>query len=204
MSNYPSPEQEDPEARIRELERGLADVNPPPPQYPAPRYPDQSAGYGSPTPGPMPTWSPTPVPSAAYGAPASGFRRGGLRWAGILLGTVFPIAMVLAFVVPWKDLGFLEGLFGPTKVPQGGSLVVNDSDDTKTIDCNDGRLTLNGRNLQVTVTGHCANLFVNGWGHRVTVDSADGIQVNGGNTVVTYHSGEPAVSKNGNVTVQQG
>ncbi len=197
MSDYLSPEQQDPEQRIRELERGLPDTDRPAPQYPA-HYPDHSV---SPDPGSAPTWSPTPVPS---GAPAFGPRRGGLRWIGVLVGFLFPVAMVIAFAVPWRDLGFFGGLFGPTKVPHGGSLMVNESNKTKTIECNDGRLTLNGRNLQITVTGHCANLFVNGWDHYVTVDSADGIQVNGGNTVVVYHSGRPAISKNGNVTVEQG
>ena len=198
MSNHLSPEQQDPEQRIRELERGLADTN-----QPAPPYPAQSAG-DNPVAQSMPTWSSTPVPMGNPGAPTFGTRRGGRRWIGILVGTVFPLAMVVAFAVPWKDLGLFDSLFGPTKVPQGGSLTVNDSDETKTVQCNDGRLTLNGRNLQVTVTGHCANLFVNGWDHYVTVDSADGIQVNGGNTVVVYHSGRPAISKNGNVTVRQG
>ena len=127
-----------------------------------------------------------------------------MRWIGIVVGFVFPAAIAIAFTVPWRDLGFLEGLFGPTKVPQGGSLMVNESNKTKTIDCNDGRLTLNGSNLNVTVTGHCANLFVNGYNHSVTVDSADSIQVNGMNTIVVYHSGRPTISKNGSVTVQQG
>ena len=82
--------------------------------------------------------------------------------------------------------------------------MVNESNKTKTIECNDGRLTLNGNNLTVTVTGHCANLFVNGYNHQVTVDSADSIQVNGMNSIVVYHSGRPGISKNGNVTVTQG
>lgn len=112
--------------------------------------------------------------------------------------------LVLVFAVPWKQFGFLDGVFGPTKVPHGGTLVVNESNKTMAVECNDGRLTLNGRNLQVTVTGHCAHLFVNGWDHHVTVDSADGIEVNGMNTVVIYHSGRPAVSTNGNVKVEQG
>ena len=200
MSNYLSPEQEDPEQRIRELERGLADTNQPAPQYPA-QFPD----YGvSPTAGSMPTWSPTPIPSGDLGPPAFRARRGGLRWIGILVGFVLPVGMAIAFAVPWQHLGVFDGLFGPTKLPHGGSLMVNESNKTKTIECNDGRLTLNGNNLTVTVTGHCANLFVNGYNHRVTVDSADSIQVNGMNSIVTYHSGRPGISKNGNVTVAQG
>ena len=200
MSNYLSPEQEDPERRIRELERGLADTNQPAPQYPA-QFPD----YGvSPTAGSMPTWSPTPIPSGDLGAPAFRARRGGLRWLGVLVGFVFPVGIAIAFAVPWTHLGVFEGLFGPTKVPHGGSLMVNESNRTKTIECNDGKLTLNGNNLTVTVTGHCANLFVNGHNHRVTVDSADSIQVNGMNSIVVYHSGRPGISKNGNVSVTQG
>jgi Protein of unknown function (DUF3060) len=52
--------------------------------------------------------------------------------------------------------------------------------------------------------GHCADIFVNGYDHQVTIDSADSIRVNGMGTVVVYHSGHPAISKNGNVTVKQG
>ena len=199
MSNYLSPE-EDPEQRIRELERGLADTNQPAPQYPA-QFPD----YGvSPTAGSMPTWSPTPIPSGDLGAPA--FVRGavGSGGSGYSSALFFPVGIAIAFAVPWTHLGVFGGLFGPTKVPHGGSLMVNESNKTKTIECNDGRLTLNGHNLTVTVTGHCANLFVNGHNHQVTVDSADSIQVNGMNSVVVYHSGRPGISKNGNVTVTQG
>jgi hypothetical protein len=200
MSNHRSPEQEDPEQRIRELERGLGDTYQPAPQYPAP-YPDDSV---NPTAGSMPSWAPAPVQSGDAGAAAFRPGRGGLRWIGTVIGFVFSIGVIVAFAVPWKELGFFENLFGPTKVPHGGSLMVNESNKTKTIECNDGRLTLNGRNLQVTVTGHCAHLFVNGWDHYVTVDSADSIAVNGGNTVVVYHSGQPGISKNGDVTVKRG
>lgn len=194
MTNHLSPEQEDPEQRIRELERGLADID-----QPAAQYPDVS-----PTAGPMPSWSPAPAPSGSPGGSTFGQKRGGLRWTGTLVGFVFSIAMILVFTVPWKDLGVFGNLFGPTKVPQGGSLTVNESNKTKTIECNDGRLTLNGNNLAVTVTGHCANLLVNGSDHQVTVDSADSIAVNGRNSIVIYHSGEPQVSTNGSVKVMQG
>jgi hypothetical protein len=201
MSDYLSPEQQDPEQRIRELERGLGDTGRPATQYPA-QFPD----YGvSPTAGSTPTWSTAAVASGGgFGAPTLRPRRGGLRWIGVLVGFIFPLVMVVAFAVPWKQFGVLDGLFGPTKVPHGGSLVVNESNETKTIECNDGRLTLNGNNLNATVTGHCANLFVNGYNHQVTVDSADSIQVNGMNTIVVYHSGEPTISKNGSVTVEKG
>jgi Protein of unknown function (DUF3060) len=203
MSDHLSPDQEDPEKRIRELERGLADTSHPAPQQPAP-FPGYTVGQPA---GPTPTWSPTPVPSGYPGAPTFSTRRSGprsMRWVGILTGFVLPVGLFIAFAVPWKNFGLFEGLFGPTKVPQGGSLMINDSNATKTVECNDGRLTLNGNNLTVTVTGHCADLFVNGSNHHVTVDSADSIRVNGMGSVVVYHSGRPGISKNGNVTVKQG
>lgn len=200
MWKHRSPEQEDPEQRIRELERGLADAN-----EPAPRYPDRIPDYRvSPTAGPMPPWTPAPVASGDPDAPTFRPRHGGRRWFGILVGFVLPVGMVVAFAVPWQHLGIFDGLFGPTTVPDGGSLIVNESNKTKTIECNDGRLTLNGKNLTVTVTGHCANLFVNGSNHQVTVDSADAIQVNGMNSIVVYRSGQPQISKNGSVSVTQG
>jgi hypothetical protein len=199
MSDYLSPEQEDPEKRIRELERGLADTS-----HPAPQQPPQFPQYGvNPTAGSMPTWSSAPVPSGYPGAPPFSPKRrgpGSMRWIGLLVGFVLPVGMAAAFVVPWKDFG----LFGPPKVPHGGNLMINDSNASKTVECNDGHLTLNGNNLTVTVTGHCASLFVNGSNHQVTVDSADSISVNGMGSVVVYHSGQPGISKNGNVTVKQG
>lgn len=195
--SYLSPQQEDPEKRIRELERGLADAD-----YQAPQYP-QVPNYGvSPAAGSTPTWPANPVPSG-FPAPAFKPRRSWTRLIGFL-GFVFPVVIAFALFIPWREFGLFDGLFGPTKVPQGGSLVVNESNKTKTIECNDGRLTLNGHNLQATVTGHCAHLFVNGWNHQVSVDSADSIEVNGMNTVVVYHSGKPAIDTNGNVTVKRG
>ena len=203
MSDYLSPEQEDPEKRIRELERGLADTS-----HPVPQQPPQFPQYGvNPTAGSMPTWSPSPVPSGYPGAPpfrAKRTGRGAMRWIGMLAGFVVPVGIAVATLVPWKDFGLFEGLFGPTKVPHGGSLMINDSNASKSVECNDGHLTLNGNNLTVTVTGHCASLFVNGSNHQVTVDSADSISVNGMGSVVVYHSGQPGISKNGNVTVKQG
>ena len=203
MSDYLSPEQQDPEQRIRELERGLGDTSHPNPHQSTP-FPEQAVAASA---GSMPTWAPSPVrsgyPSAPMWRPGSGVQRS-RRWVAVLLGVVLPLGMAIAVTVPWKDLGLLDGVFGPTQVPRGGSLMVNESNDTVTIACNDGHLTLNGTNLTATVAGHCASLFVNGWHHRVTVDSADSIDVNGMDTVVIYHSGQPGISKNGNVTVEQG
>jgi hypothetical protein len=87
----------------------------------------------------------------------------------------------------------------------GGSLTVKGNGETKTIACNDGYLTVDGRDETVTVTGHCARVSVDGVIHHVTVDSADTIDVDGVNNVVTYHAGSPHVTKSGaQNNVQQG
>ena len=56
--------------------------------------------------------------------------------------------------------------------------------ETKTIACNDGKLTLYGYGSQYSVTGHCASLLVGGYNNNLTVDSADTLESTGyGNTI---------------------
>jgi hypothetical protein len=224
MADYLSPDQEDPEKRIKELEQGLADFNyaappqqpssyPPPQQpgsYPPPQQPPPVPNYGyNPAAGSTPAWSPPPVPPGYSSSPffgsSSSLRRGRSRSGAVVMFAVFvPVVIGALTAIPWHSLNMF-GLGGPTKVPQGGSLTVNDNSVTKTVECNDGHLGINGNNLTITVTGHCASLSVNGTNHHITVDKADSIDANGINNVITYHSGEPKISKNGiDVTIQQG
>jgi Protein of unknown function (DUF3060) len=206
MSDYLSPDQEDPEKRIRELERGLADTSHPPTQQPT-----QFPNYGyNPASGSTPAWSPPPAQprsqslpgyqSTPFFRPERRTRRGSPRlWLGLVIAIAFISPAIGA--IPWGKLN----LFGPTKVPQGGSLTVNDSNASKTVECNDGHLGINGNNLTITVTGHCASLDVNGTNHHITVDKADSIDANGIDNVIIYHSGEPKISKNGiDVTIKHG
>ena len=113
MSDYLSPEQQDPEQRIRELERGLGDTSHPNPHQSTP-FPEQAVAASA---GSMPTWAPSPVrsgyPSAPMWRPGSGVQRS-RRWVAVLLGVVLPLGMAIAVTVPWKDLGLLDGVFGPT------------------------------------------------------------------------------------------
>jgi hypothetical protein len=198
MSEYLSSDQDDPEKRIRELEQGLADTSQPAPQ------PTQLPGYSYDVSGSTPAWSPPPAQpgyqSTPFFNPQRRTRRGGPRlWIGLVIAIAFISPAIGA--IPWGKLN----LFGPTKVPHGGSLTVNDSNASKTVECNDGHLAINGSNLTITVTGHCASLDVNGTNHHVTVDTADSIHANGINNVITYHSGQPKISKNGiGVTINQG
>ena len=67
-----------------------------------------------------------------------------------------------------------------------------------------GSLTVEGREMTVNITGHCASLSVDGVIHHVTVDSVDSIDVDGIHNVVIYHSGSPKITKqNPANTVQQ-
>jgi hypothetical protein len=80
---------------------------------------------------------------------------------------------------------------------QGGSLTIHGNAETQTIACNDGHLTVTGREETVTVTGHCSRISVDGVIHHITVDSVDAVDVNGLDNDVTYHSGTPKVANSG-------
>jgi hypothetical protein len=77
-----------------------------------------------------------------------------------------------------------------TAVPQGGELKVGGNKQTQTIACNDGKLTLEGWSNTYTVTGHCASLTITmlGYGNKVTVDSADAIESDAYNNIVTVNA----------------
>src|ERR1700686_916984 len=104
-----------------------------------------------------------------YPLPARRSGRRSLRWIPIIAAVVLPLAGIIAFAVPWDDLN----LFGPTQVPRGGSLTIDDMNNSKTAACNAGNLTVDSIVLKVTVTGHCASLTVSGIDNHVTVDTAD-------------------------------
>lgn len=86
---------------------------------------------------------------------------------------------------------------GPVNMPHGGSLTVHGNGENQSIACNDGSLTINGRDEMVTVTGHCIHLSVDGVIHHISVDSADMIDVNGLDNVITYRFGSPRVTNSG-------
>jgi hypothetical protein len=106
------------------------------------------------------------------------------------------LAIVAAAVVAFA-LSQSIGSSSSTQIPHGGTLAIKGNGDSKTIACNDGHLSVDGRDMTVTVTGHCSRLSVDGVISHVTVDSADAIDVDGVNNVVTYHSGSPQITKSG-------
>lgn len=109
------------------------------------------------------------------------------------------IVVLVAFV--WQAVAASSG---PIQMPPGSSLNVRGNGETKSIACNGGHVTVDGRDETVTVTGHCSSVSVDGVIHHVTIDSADSIDVDGIHNVVTYHSGSPKVTNSGQNTVRQG
>jgi len=69
-------------------------------------------------------------------------------------------------------------------------IVVNDAAQTTTLSCGDGgELMVNGSDNQLTVTGGCAKVVVNGAGNTIALDGADKIVVNGANNKISYKRG---------------
>jgi hypothetical protein len=92
-----------------------------------------------------------------------------------------------------------------TQLPPGGTLALDGNAQTKNIACNDGHVKVDGREMAVTIAGHCASIAVDGVNNKVSVDSVDTLDVDGVQNAVTYHSGSPKVThRNGLNTVTQG
>jgi hypothetical protein len=224
--------QDDPEARIRELERPLADVA---------RTSELGVGqYGTGA-----TYTPPPVPE--FGAPYPGAPRkatsgfGGWWWvfAGLAVALLVVGAGVAVFSANLFRLGsdtrppveipsesggggtVDKAPGGQPSVPGGGPVVetpsaepaipppgeqlsVSGVEKNETIACNDSIVSVSGVNNTVTITGHCLSLTVSGVENVVTVDSADTIGASGFDNQVTYHSGSPEINSGGSNVVEQG
>ena len=223
---------DDPEARIRELERPMSDVAraselgvtapaeslyaPPPPMPPA---------YFGESPGPYPG----PMRSTSSGSGGFGF---------IIAAVAVVIVAVAAGVIVFAKFSGTKSTTTthstprptvsrnasapstpsrsesatpspgdePTEVaPPGGQLSVYGSGKNENLACNDSVVSVSGTSNTVAITGHCASLTVSGFENVVTVDDVGTIQASGFDNKVTYHSGSPTVntSGSGNV-VQQG
>ncbi|WAJ45763.1 DUF3060 domain-containing protein [Mycobacterium sp. Aquia_216] len=220
--------QDDPEKRIRDLERPLADAAraselggapqggqsyPPPPPGPVPPPPPPMYGYGGPYGGPAPK-------------PPAGNRMWWIVGTIIVVGVLVLAGGIAAFAA--HQLSGVRSIIssgvttspvttsprtttrspGPSTLPQppqGAPLDVSGIDENKTIACNDNAVTVSGINNTIVITGHCASLSVSGMKNSVTVDAADTIEASGMNNHVTFHSGAPTVSNSGvDNVVEQG
>lgn len=178
---------DDPEKRIRELERGLADSTPTPQSAP---YTENAPYTGG------PTYSGTP--SYGFGTPPPR-RRSPIPWVLVLIGVGVLVPVVVSMVALFVRSAPIRSTFGngpgttapstgPTSVPQGGELRVGGSSENKTIACNDGNLTLYGTGSTYSVTGHCASLTVGGYNNKVAVDNADSLESTGYDNTVAVHA----------------
>lgn len=76
---------------------------------------------------------------------------------------------------------------------------------SETIDCADRPASISGVDNQVVLTGHCGLVDISGVNNSVIIDSADAIDVSGMANHVTFHSGDPELSRSGlDNTIERG
>jgi hypothetical protein len=217
----------DPEERIRELERRLADPAGGPRENVLGRYevrPTQAPGMFPPP--PNPGWLPPPIqgvmPPPSPGAIPSSYdllryqggrpRRFGSAWLVLLvpailflIGVAYHLYRVATPSAPWPDTSSSANPSNALTVGPGGNLTVGPSSQTLTLVCNHGNLTVDGNTGQVNVTGHCARLTVKGSHNKVNADTADTIDTEGSDNQVVYHTGAPEITVGGSAnTVNRG
>lgn len=215
--------EDDPEDRIRELERPLADaaraseLGSSPPAAGA--YPPGPAG----TPAPPPPWT---YGGPYLGAPpqrSSGNRMWWILGTLVVVGTLALAGGIAAFAAhqfsgvrsiiqspsspgPSASGTKTSGPSAPQTSPApppGGKLSVAGINENRTIACNDNIVSISGVSNTVLITGHCARISVSGVQNQITVDSVDVIDASGFNNKLTYHSGTPKVSNSGDSNVVQ-
>jgi len=210
--------EDDPEKRIRELERPLDE------QARASEL-GTTAQYGTHL--PPPGYHGPPPPMTPWTKPA-GMRMGwivlGVLAAGLIAGAVVVFANApgpgtrSAIRTPTPSTG--PGPFpsttsppsypdgtpaprapGPTitvsTVPAGGYISLGGVGQNKSIACNDNAVSVGGMHNTVALTGHCARVEVSGVENVVTVEAADEIVASGMNNEVTFLSGSPRIDKSG-------
>lgn len=217
--------EDDPEARIRELEQPLAEAarasetstNPPPGKWAVP-------------PGPPPLPPSLPPTAPPYDGSQAHQPSGQGRTVWILL-SVFVIAVIalpigiFAFSThqvsgrgvtapstpsmsstspdPFRTAPSTSAAAIPTPptslttAPAGENIAVSGINQVRTIACNGGSVNVSGITNNVTITGHCTLVIVSGVQNQLTLDAADTIQASGTGNHVTYHNGSPRVAKSG-------
>ncbi|MBO0880814.1 MAG: DUF3060 domain-containing protein [Mycobacterium sp.] len=224
--------QDDPEARIRDLERPLADT----------AHASEMGGTETPAGYPYPPGSPVSPPPFNYGRPfpgasqrsPSGNRALWILAAFLVVGLVALAGGIAAYSAHRLSRGSLVMLsptpsISPTSLapsasgaqtpapgasssptygstaPPGESLSVAGINENHTIVCDHNAVAVSGISNNVMISGHCKSLTVSGVQNSVTVDTVDTIEASGFNNRVTYHTGSPTINKVGESNaVQQG
>lgn len=93
----------------------------------------------------------------------------------------------------------------PNAPPAGASLSIGGAYQTRMIACDQSAISISGTSNTIVITGHCASLTVSGVKNFVTVDAVDAIEASGVKNQITYRAGSPTIQNSGlqNV-VQQG
>jgi len=211
--------QDDPEARIRELERPLTHQ----------AYTSElgvSHGYAGPPP-------PPPVADAISFGTTRPRTTGRVWWiviAVFILGVVGMVVGIMVYVgnvfsSSTGSFGSRPSMFGgngsftapgtsapgdrsgtsagpsSSTAPPGGKVSIAGLSKNETIECNDSFVSVSGMSNTVVLTGHCADVTVSGVQNVVTVDTTDAITASGVENQVTYHSGSPTIQNGGNSNV---
>ncbi|MFS0899120.1 DUF3060 domain-containing protein [Mycolicibacterium litorale] len=215
--------QDDPEARIRDLERPLADraqtselgtqpyPYPPTPHQPAPQPhstgPSQAGvivlvvvvllllvlGAG------VAIYFAKVVPdgSVTSGRPTIAGGGGALDPTPEVPATQNPPIVVLPGL-PGGDDGQIA------QAPPGGQFSVSGVEGDKQVVCNDSLISVSGVSNTVTITGHCVSVTVSGVSNEVIVENADRISASGFENRVTFQSGDPQIDNFGDNVVERG
>lgn len=204
----------DPEARIRDLERGGSTVPVPPYPYTTPSV---EQPYGSPY----------------FAAPQRVVRKRSnpAVWVIPLIAGLVVVGGVIGVVVYFvgnnvgntgvpgrpsvsggggsvadpavpavPSMPSIPGIGGDDQVltvEAGGSLSIGGVDRTQTVICNQGAVSISGMNNTIEVQGSCAEVSVSGMENELTVESAGTISVSGFDNTVTYRTGDPKTSQAG-------
>lgn len=200
---------DDPERRIRELERQLSDAKGGPwENVPAGHEvgPAEVPGMMPPPPPPMMAPAPRGMNPPSYNVVRRQMdrrRRFSSSWLVFLVPGIMLIAVLvfhpyraekhstpsMSGAEPTPDLSGAVITVGP-----GGNLTAEPANGTVTFACDRGDMTVGGNTNSVCLVGHCAHLTVKGSHNKVVVDSADAIDADGTGNQVIYHSGAPQIS----------
>jgi Protein of unknown function (DUF3060) len=223
--------EDDPEARIRELERPLAET----------ARASEVGGGQAPSDYSYPTGSALPPATAppSFGSPSpwtsprstSPYRVWWILAAFFIIGTIaIPLGLAvlginrashggLVILSPTPSTPSISsssatppaaGPQAPAPAPSlspvpsaGANLSIGGIKENRTITCNDSAINISGISNKFVITGHCASLNVSGVQNSVTVDAVDTVEVSGFNNQITYHTGSPSIDKSGDGNVVQ-
>lgn len=216
----------DPEARIRDLERPLAD------QAAANELGTHPYREVAPPTTPVPPYSHPPYTQQQYGSPYYAPPQRVVRKRShtaalwmiplVIVGAlVAGVVAVVAYVNTGSPDSFthnpsppISGGGGPLDAPPsvetridsteqivtveaGGFVSLGGVETRQTVVCDDGTVNISGVNNTIEVQGACTMVTVSGVENTVTVESADTISASGFNNRVTFGSGNPEISKSG-------